>query len=413
MAFSLTLFIARRIALNREKTFSRFIIRIAIIATTLSVAVMILSTALVNGFQKAVSEKIFSFWGHLHVEVYQPDYAPLSAPPPFLENDSLLRVLRNLPQVSTVQAYATQAVILKSSSDLDGVIFKGVRHDYDWDYLRSYLISGRLPAFPDSGYADEILISADMAQKLNLQVGNKVVVYFVSGSGQTPRPRVLRVSGIYRTGVQEYDHTYVIGDLRLLARMNDWQPNEIGGYEIFLRDYHDMDKLNELLYKQILPQNLMSITIRQIYPNIFDWLHLQTTNEWIILVIMVIVAIINMTTAILILILERTHMVGILKAMGMQNRQIQMIFVRHASFILGMGILLGNIAGLGLAWLQYTTHFFRLPEDVYYIAYAPISIHYWQVIAVDVGTLLVGVMLLRIPALIIRRIYPVQALRFQ
>jgi len=133
LAFSLTLFIARRIAFNREKTFSRFIIRIAIIATTLSVAVMILSTALVNGFQKAVSEKIFSFWGHLHVEVYQPDYAPLSAPPPFLENDSLLRVLRNLPQVSTVQAYATQAVILKSSSDLDGVIFKGVRHDYDWD----------------------------------------------------------------------------------------------------------------------------------------------------------------------------------------------------------------------------------------------------------------------------------------
>ncbi|PJJ75495.1 lipoprotein-releasing system permease protein [Thermoflavifilum aggregans] len=413
MAFSLAAYIARRIALNREKTFSRFIIRIAIVATTLSVAVMILATALVNGFQQAVSQKIFSFWGHLHVEVYQPDYAPLSAPPPFPENDSLLRIIRHLPQVATVQPYATQAVIIKSTDDLDGVIFKGVKRDYDWRQLQSYLVAGHLPTFPDSGYADEILISADMAQRLNLRTGDKVVVYFVPGSGQTPRPRVLKISGIYRTGVQEYDHTYIIGDLRLIALMNGWQPDEIGGFEIFLRHVNDMDTVNQLLDKQILPQNLMSVTIRQIYPNIFDWLRLQTTNEWIILVIMVIVAVINMTTAILILILERTHMVAILKAMGMQNRQIQMIFVWHATLIFCTGILFGNMAGLGLAWLQYETHFFKLPEDIYYIAYAPIAIRFWQVIAIDAGTLLVGVGLLRIPALIIRRIYPVQALRFQ
>ncbi|MBX5439472.1 MAG: ABC transporter permease [Thermoflavifilum sp.] len=385
----------------------------AIAATTLSVAVMLLATALVNGFQQAVSQKIFSFWGHLHIEVYQPDYAPLSAPPPFLENDSLVRVLKSLPRVASVHAYATQAVIIKSQTDLDGVIFKGVTRDYDWHQLQAYLVAGRLPAYPDSGYAHEILISANLAQKLNVGVGDKVVVYFVSGSGQMPRPRVLQISGLYRTGVQEYDHTYIIGDLRLIAQMNDWQPHTIGGYEVYLRDARDMDSVNAWLYQHVLPQKLMSVTIRQIYPNIFDWLHLQTTNEWIILIIMLIVAIINMTTAILILILERTHMIGILKAMGMQNNQIQLIFVRHAALILSSGIVLGNTIGLGLAWLQSATHFFKLPEEVYYISYAPISIKLWQVLAIDVGTLVVGVLLLRIPAMIIRRIYPVQALRFQ
>ncbi|MCL6524605.1 MAG: FtsX-like permease family protein [Thermoflavifilum sp.] len=411
--FSVTNFLARRIAFNREKTFSRFIIRIAIAATTLSVAVMILATALVNGFQREVSLKIFSFWGHIHVELYQPDYASLSSPPPFLQNDSLLQTLRSLPEVDVVNAFATQSVIIRSSADLDGVIFKGVNAHYDWRYLRKYLIAGHLPQFPDSGYAQEILISAHMARELNVGVGDRVVVYFISENGQTPRPRVLSISGIYRTGVQEYDNTYVVGDLRLIAQMNQWQPHEIGGYEIFLHDYRLMDRVNKYLYEQVLPQKLFSITIRQIYPNIFDWLRLQTTNEWIILVIMVLVAVINMTTAILILILERTHMVGILKAIGMRNGQIQLIFVRQSAFILLTGILLGNLLGLGLASLEKYTHFFSLPEEIYYISYAPIEIRLWQVLAVDLGTLFVGVVLLFIPSFIVRRIYPVQALRFQ
>ncbi|GAA4312994.1 FtsX-like permease family protein [Compostibacter hankyongensis] len=410
---SLPAFIARRIAFNRERTFSRFIIRIAVAATALSVAVMILATALVNGFREVVSQKIFSFWGHIHITEFQPNAGPLTEELPFLANDTLENAIHALPGVQSLDIYATKPAILQAADASEGVIFKGVDRRYHWKYLQQYLIRGRLPQFPDSGYSQEIVISEYLARKLRLRVNGRPLVFFIQKAGEMPRARRLTVTGIYKTSIEEYDKTYIIGDIDLIRRLNDWQPNQVGGYEIMLNDYHRMDTVSNLIYDHILPDKLTSLTIRQLYPNIFDWLGLQDMNEVIIIVIMTIVAIINMITAILILILERTNMVGVLKALGMRTASLQKIFLFQSAYILSVGLLIGNIAGLGLAILEKQTGFFKLPEETYYMPVAPILIKPWQVILIDAGTLLICVLVLVIPSLLIRKVQPVKAITFK
>lgn len=374
---------------------------------------MVLATSLVNGFQQVVSQKVFSFWGHIHINEYQPNSSPLTDQAPFPEDDSLVRALKAIPEVSLINAYATKSVILKSRDQIEGVLFKGVTAAYHWKELRPYIISGRVPVFPDSGYSDGILISATIARKLELKAGDRVIIYFIQPGEQAPRPRVLHISGIYKTSIEEYDNTFILGDLRLIRLMNHWDPHMIGGYEIFLKDYRRMDTVNNLIYQQFLPQNLNSVTIKNVYRGIFDWLDLQNNNEIIIIIIMIVVATINMITAILILILERTRMIGVLKSLGMPNRSIQGIFMVHAGYIIGAGILAGNVFGLGLAWLEQTTGFFHLPESIYYVPFAPILIRWGDISLIDLGTFLICLFILFIPSLLIRRIRPVRAIVFR
>lgn len=413
--FSLQLpfFIARRIAFNRERTFSRFIIRIALAATALSVAVMILTTALVNGFQKTVGEKVFDFWGHIHITRYQPYASPLTEELPFRATDSLKNAILAVPGVRSADEYATRSVILKSKDEIEGVILKGVTKAYHWQHLKPYLQDGRMIHFPDSGYSSEIILSERLARALKLKVNDNLIAFFVQTGSASPRARKLKVAGIYKTSIEDYDQTYIIGDLNLLRKLSQWQPDDIGGYELFLDRYQMMDTVRSMLFQRALPQDLSAVTIRQIYPNIFDWLNLQNMNELIIIIIMAVVAIINMITAILILILERTNMVGILKSLGMQNWSLQKIFLYHAGYIVLAGLFIGNVIGLGLAWLQKTTGFFKLNEQTYYMSTAPIQIKWWQVICIDAGTLVVCVIILIIPSLIIRRVSPVKAVSFK
>jgi lipoprotein-releasing system permease protein len=413
LKLKLPFFIAGRIAFNRERTFSRFIIRIAITATALSVAVMILATALVNGFQQTVSEKVFGFWGHIHVTRYQPYAGLLVEEIPFSGSDSLKGAISAVGGVLSVDAYATKSAILKSNDEIEGVVFKGVGKQYHWEHLTPYLQKGHIIGYPDSGYSHEVILSDYLARALKLTVGDPVLVYFIQRGSESPRVRKLAVQGIYKTSIEDYDKTYIIGDLNLLRRLNDWTPEEIGGYEIMLNDYRHMDSVREALYQHVLPQGLSANTIRQIYPNIFDWLSLQNMNEFIIIVIMTIVAIINMVTAILILILERTHMVGVLKSLGMSNGSLQRIFIYQAGYIVGTGLLIGNLIGLGLGWVQQATGFLKLDETTYYMPVVPVSFKWWQVVCVDAGTLLVCLLVLIIPSLIIRRISPVKAVQFR
>ncbi len=412
-ALSLPAFIARRIAFNRERTFSRFIIRIALAATALSVAVMILATALVSGFQEAVSGKVFSFWGHIQVSRYQPAGGLLSEPPPFQGSDSLARALGAVPGVETVDAYATRSAVLKSREEIEGVVFKGVDAGYHWDHLRPFLAAGRFLHFPDSGYSAEIILSTYLANKLDIKVNDDLIVFFIQKDNAAPRARKLHVVGLYKTSIEDYDKTCVIGDLDLLRRLSDWSPDELAGYELHISDYRQMKAVSDRLYEQVLPQGLVSSTARDIYPNIFDWLHLQDMNEWIVLIIMAVVAVINMVTAVMILILERTNMVGILKSLGMEGRQIQQVFLYQAAYIVLVGLLIGNAVGLGLAFLQKTTGFFKLDEQTYYMPVAPISVHAWQVVAIDIGTLVVCVWVMILPSLMIYRVSPVKAVQFR
>ncbi len=373
---------------------------------------MILAVALVNGFQEVIQQKIFSFWGHMHVTQYQPNAGPLTEQFPFSADTFMVKHLKQIQGITTVNAYATKSAIIKAEKNLEGVIFKGVDRQYDWDHLKQFLQEGSPIHYNDSSYAPEILISARLAKELQLKLHDPLIIYFIQGAGQPPRARKLTISGIYKTGIEEYDKTYVLGDLELIRKLNNWEPGSVGGYEIFTDDYRQLKEVGTAAY-EVIPDKLFLRSIEEIYPNIFAWLRLQSKNEVIILWIMSIVAAINMITALLILILERTNMIGILKALGMRNYNIQAIFITQAAYIVIAGIILGNILGLGLAYLQQTTGFFKLPEESYYMSVAAISLKWWQVVLIDLFTFAVSLVVLIVPSLIIRKITPVKAIQFK
>lgn len=405
-------FIARKVAFNNQQSFSRFIIRLAIAATTISVAAMILALAFTNGFQSAISQKIFNFWGHIRVQHYEPSKSVISEEFPIDRNDTVEQLPQQFPEIKGVQAYATKNAILKTGESLEGVLFKGIDQLYDSVRLQSFLKEGHWMQFPDSGYSNEIVLSAYTASQLRLHVNDPILIYFIQSDGSPPRARKLTVSGIYKTGIEEYDKLIAIGDLRLIQRLNNWQPNQVGGYEVFLENAENMDLLNEEIFNR-LPMLWNSKTIFDIYPNIFDWLALQDQTIGITLIIMIIVAVLNLITCLIILVLERTRMVGILKALGAPNRTIQHIFLYHGAIITLLGIGLGNIAGFILLWLQNKFKFIRLPEDMYYIDKAEVLVIPWQILAVNLGTFLICIGVLTIPSLIVRKIQPVKAIQWK
>jgi len=406
--------IAKRIAFNAQKSFSRFIIRLAIVATTISVAAMIVTLAFVNGFQQTVSQKVFSFWGHLRVQQYEPNKALVAEESPLDKDDKVVAELKKRPHITNVQSFATKSAVLQQGTNIEGILFKGVESDYNFDHLTNFLIAGRWLNFDDTLYSREIILSQPLAQQLQIKLNDTIRIYFIDAVGGRSNFRRLTVSGIYKTGIEEYDKLFALGDLRLINRLNNWSPNQIGGYEIFLDDYRVMDSINEqIYYKGILPEKWISRTVREVYPNIFDWLNIQDVNRDVIFIVMSVVAIINLVTCLLILVLERTRMVGILKALGSTNQTIQKIFLYHASYITLLGVGFGLALGLGVCFLQQATHFITLDETAYYVNSAPIYIIWWQVVAICAGTLLVCFASLIVPTLIVKHIQPVKAIQFR
>lgn len=408
----LATFLAKRIAFNKQHSFSRFIIKLATAATALSVAAMIITLAFVNGFQYAVSSKIFNFWGHLRVQEYEPDKAMIAEETPWKPNDTTLQILHQFTEIKQVQAFATKSAVIEKNKEIDGVLFKGVENNYDFVNLESFLKQGSFPKFNSNTYSRDILISEPIANELQIHLNDSINVYFINQQEGRASARRLKVCGIFKTGIEEYDKTFAIGDLRLLRQVYNWQHGEIGGYEIFLNDYKQMDIINSMLY-DMLPQAWVSRTIKQIYPNIFDWLQIQDVNRNVVFTVMSIVAIINLITCLLILILERTRMTGILKALGSRDWTIQQIFLYHASTIAVRGIIIGLFAGLGICILQQQTGFIKMNEAAYYVSEAPVYIIWWQVVAVCVATLLVCFLALLIPTWLVKTIRPVKAIQFR
>ncbi len=411
---NITWFIAKRIAFNRQKSFSRFIIRLAIAATALSVAAMIITIAFVTGFQQTVANKVFSFWGHIHVQEYEASKALVAEETPLDKNDTVLQILKSLPQIKTVQTYATKSAVIKNRQDIEGILIKGVEGDYSFSNLQPFLKEGRWMNFDDSLYSKEIVVSQPLANELQIGLNDTVSVYFIEPSDGKSILRKLKVCGIYKTGIEEYDKLFAIADIRLLRRVNHWSVNSIGGYEIFLNNYDNIDTVNSLLYNQYqLPGAWVSRSVKDIYPNIFDWLNILNTNRNVIFIIMAVVAIINLITCLLILVLERTRMVGILKAIGATDFYIQQIFLYYATLIACIGVATGFAAGVGLCLLQQYTGFIHLDESAYYVSTAPVHIVWWQTILVCLFTLFVCFLSLILPALFVKRIQPVKAIQFK
>lgn len=409
---NLAFYIAKRIAFNRQKSFSGFIIRLSIAATALSVMAMIVTLAFVNGFQQTVSEKVFSFWGHVRVQKYEPNKSLVAEESPIEKNARIESLISKEPGVQRVQGFATKSAVIEKNKEIEGVLLKGIEKEYDSTKLKTYLKQGRWIDFSDSNYSKEIMVSLPLASQLKINLNDTVIVYFISIADGSRTYRKVRVAGIYKTGIEEYDKLFILGDIRLIRRVNDWAPDQTGGYEIFLDDYKHIDSVNSHLSDK-LPAEWMSRSIREVYPNIFDWLNIQDVNRNVIFIVMAVVAIINLITCLLILILERTRMIGILKALGAEDGLIRKIFLYHATVISCTGIGIGFVLGTGICLLQQYTGFITLDEASYYVSKAPVQIIWWQVAVVCVSTAVVCYLLLIIPTLLIKKIKPVKAIQFR
>lgn len=412
-------FIANRIAFNKDsvsggqKPFSRFIIRLSTMATIISVTVMIVALGFVNGFQETVSNKVFSFSSHIRVQNKQADRTAIAEETPVEKNDAAMAAIKKDAALKSIHPFATRYAILKTKDEMEGVLVKGLDASYDFNHLKSFLKQGRWLQFKDTSYTSEIIVSTHTAKQLSLKLNDSILIYFIRAEGSL-RARKLLVAGIYKTGIDEYDKNFAIGDLKLIQRLNDWSPTEVGGYEIFLHDFRQMHKASEDLFAlPEFPAQWDTKPITDIYPNIFDWLNMQDQTRDVLLGLMILVAIINLITCLIILVLERIRMVGVLKAVGAGNWVVQKIFIRHSLIITLTGVLIGAVVGLGILYLQDATGFIKLNEEAYYMSEAAVKIIWWQIGAVCAGTLLVSFLVLTIPSYIIRKVQPVKAIQFR
>jgi lipoprotein-releasing system permease protein len=431
-----SLFIARRIVKDGQKSFSRLIIRIAVVAVALSVAVMIISSALISGFKQEIGQKIFGFWGHIHIS--DTNYSLSFEPEPIEKNQSFYPSLAQTGPIKYIgfksilgfeteqeverttyggikhiQVFAHKPGIIRTKTAMEGIILKGVGEDFDWGNMMPYMLEGRglQKQLADSTDNREIIISKQTADRLQVKVGDKFIVYFIKEGEQLKRR--FQVCGIYKTGLEEYDLKFAICDIKSVQQLLGWKPNQVAGFEVWLADLRDLAPFNDYIYTEKLPDKLLSVSIREKFPAIFEWLALQDYNEVVILGLMLAVAIINMITALLVLVLERSTMIGILKSLGESNRNIRHIFLYHAAVITGKGMFWGNLIGLGFCFLQSKFHLIKLNEADYYLAYAPVSINWWVLIGINISTLLITLFFLLLPSLAVSVISPLRAIQFK
>lgn len=426
-------FIADRLAGTANgKSFSRVIIRIAIATIALSVSVMIVASAMIHGFKKEISQKIFDFWGHIQItEAFTNpilEGTPMNYDPGLV--DSILDIHRvvyewplevfghetNYPVekktkggVKYVYRYIQYPAVLTTREEMEGLVLKGVSNDFPITFFSRYLVDGEGFSSADT-LQPEVLISQVTATRMGLEIGDKVNLYFIREG--RPRARRFTVTGIYKTGLAEYDKKIAFIQIQHLQDVLDWSADEVSGIEVVLEDIDDLMIMNEYLNQEILPLHLYTRSIRQVASSIFDWLDLQDINEVIILGLMLLVCVINMITALLILILERTHMIGVLKALGATNWQVRKIFIRQAGHILLKGLIIGNAVGLALCALQKQFQFIRLREEDYYLSVAPIDFNITTILLINLGTFMVTILFLILPSYFISRILPTRALRF-
>lgn len=404
---NLELFIAKRLTSKGSHRFSQPIIRIATLAIALSLAVMILATAVVTGFQKEIRDKVIGFGSHIQVTHFSDGNSYESQV--LHHSDSLKEVLSTLPEIAHIESFATKAGIIKNKEDIHGVVLKGVGSDFNSSFFSSNLIAGEIEVYNDTLTSSRVLISNYMAKLLKLETQDKFVMYFVQ---QPPRARQFVVSGIYETGMNELDELMVIGDIRHIQKLNGWTPSDVGGLALTINDFEQLDRLTEEVYHAI-GFDLNAQNIRQLQPQIFDWLQLQDLNVQVIIFLMLLVAAINMITALLILILERTQLIGILKALGVPNWNIRKIFLFNAAYLISKGLFWGNLFGIGLALLQQHFQLIQLDEATYYMATVPIHLQLGALLLLNVGALVICWLMLILPSYLITKISPIKAIRFQ
>lgn len=405
---NLELFIAKRLAFSKDKKnfTSRPIIRIALAGVAIGFAVMIVAVSIVIGFKKEIRNKVIGFGSHIQLSNYDGNNSFESRP--ISSEQAFIATLKKNPEIKHIQAFATKPAIVKSKDQIEGVVTKGVGTDFDWTYFKNHLVAGSVFNANDSVASDSIVISDYLAKKLKLKVGDDLLTFYIQ---QPPRARRFHISGIYTTGLEEFDKLYLFCDIGQIRKLNDWQKDQVGGFEIAIKNFDDIDRIGDEVYA-MTPSELNARTIKNIYPQIFDWLGLQNINAIIIITLMIVVSGMNMISALLIIILERINMIGMLKALGSPNVSVRKVFVYLAGFLVGKGLLWGNAIGLLFLFLQKTFKLISLDEKSYYVSYVPIDFSLSYLALLNAGTLLVCVTMMVIPTLIITKIKPLSAIRY-
>jgi lipoprotein-releasing system permease protein len=406
---NISLFIARRLQHTQGKSFSSTVNQIGIAGVAIGIAVMIVSFGILGGFKKTIRHKIFSFGAHLQVSRYHMnrsfDENPIST------NSELYTQYQQIPEISHIQVYSHKAGLLKTEDELSGVILKGVGKDFNLPAFQPNMVQGNFISFPDTTYSSEIVISQKIAKQLKLKINESVLLYFIQNMQSRPRVRKLIVSGIYETGMEEFDESIVLGDIRLIQRLNDWSDTLVGGYEIYLNDFKKIDEGAEKVF-DLMDYDMQVEKITDKYIQIFDWLSLLNRNVAIFLTLILFVACFNMVAILLILIMERTQMIGILKAVGATHKQVRQIFLWGGIRLVVKGLIWGNLLGIGFCAVQYYFQLIPLDVEAYYMHTVPIDWDWLVILLLNLAVLLLVSVVLIIPTIIISRIQPVQALRF-
>ncbi len=405
------LFIAKRIIGNKtyKSSVSAPIIKIGIAAIAIGMIVMLIAIATGLGLQQKIRDKVVAFNGHIEITNYDNNASDESQVPISIDQEFYPN-FAEVEGINHVQGVAQKFAVIRTETDFEGVVVKGVGADYKWDYFEAFLIDGRLPDFTKNRN-EEILISQYLANRLDFKVGDKMQTLFTERIDRLPRLMGFNIVGIYNSGFQELDEKFCIADLRHIQRINKWEADQIGNFEVFIDDFSKIEEKTVEVYKAV-PSMMNATSITRKYYTIFEWIKIFDKNTYGIIAIMIIVAGINMITALLVLILERTQMIGILKALGSSNWSIRKVFLYNASYLVGLGLLWGNTIGLGLLFAQKYFKLFPLNPDTYYVNNAPVYISWDYIILLNLGTFVACLLMLLIPSVIISKISPVKAIRF-
>ena len=405
-------FIAKRLitAKDHKSSISAPIIKIAITAIALGMIMMIVSIATGIGLQQKIRQKVAAFNGHIIISGYNDNNSDVSTTPISIRQ-SFYPKFKNVDGITHIQAVASKAGIIRTESAFEGIIFKGVGKDYQTDNLKEYLIEGRLPNFK-TNLNEEVLISQYLCNRLGLKLGDKFVTYFMKENSEGYNLRNFKIVGIYNSGFQEFDASYVIGDIRHVQRINNWKLDQIGSFEVFVDDFTQIESKGQQVYEET-SSNLDSQTIVEKFYYIFEWLKLFDFNIIVILIVMIAVSTINMVVALLVLILERTQMIGILKSLGANNWSIRKVFLYNAAYLIGRGLLWGNVIGIGLLLLQKHFGIIKLNPESYYVNVAPVDINLFYILLLNIGTIVICLLILLIPSFIITKIAPSKSIRFE
>ncbi len=409
---NLEYFIAKRLitARDHKSSISAPIIKIAIAAIAIGMIMMIISVATGIGLQQKIRQKVAAFNGHIIITNYDENQSQLSLTPISTHQDFYPK-FKNVDGINHVQAVATKSGIIRTETAFEGIIFKGVGKEYRWNNLQEYLVSGKLPNL-NNQLNDEVLISEFLANRLNLKVGDKFNTFFMKeDTNQKPNLRVFKITGIFNSGFQEFDSTYIIGDIRHIQRINKWESDQVGAFEVFVDDFNAIQEKGQEVYEKT-GSTLDTQTIVEKYYYIFEWLKLFDFNIIVILVIMIAVATINMVVALLVLILERTQMIGILKSIGANNWTVRKIFLYNAFYLISKGLFWGNLIGVGMLLIQENFGVVKLNPENYYVNEAPVFIDFGTIFLLNIGTVLICLLILLIPSYIITKISPIKAIRF-